>query len=64
MLVLKPNGTSKQDTQEKQNGGRKYKKNEGEVWRGKQSTNTEGDKSIKKAQKEDKHNNSNTTNYG
>lgn len=46
------------------NMGGKYKKNEGEVWRGKQSTNTEGDKSIKKAQKEDKHNNSNTTNYG
>lgn len=55
MLVLKPNGTSKQDTQ--------YKKNEGEVWRGKQSTNMEGDKSIKKHKKEDKHNNSNTTNY-
>lgn len=39
-------------------------KNEGEVWREKQSTNTEGDKSMKKHKKEDKHNNSNTTNYG
>ena len=52
MLVLKPNGTNKQE-----------KQNKGEVWRGKQSTNTEGDKSMKKHKKEDKHNNSNTTNY-
>lgn len=36
--------------------GRKYRKNEG--------GSMEGDKSMKKAQKEDKHNNSNTTNYG
>lgn len=45
-------------------GGGNIGKMRGEVWRGKQSTNTEGDKSMKKAQKEDKHNNSNTTNYG
>lgn len=53
MLVIKLNGTNKQCEANNRSkiGGRKYKKNEGEVWRGKQSTNTEGNKSMKKKHK-------------